>query len=213
MLGGIVGTLLPLIRNGIVRTLRIGQQVKDAGGLWPVQHLFGRIRIVVVGIRRRVGPSEERRIARHGAYAHRVQLHIGGHDGDVVADLRHAAPHLDGRQHDAALAAAGDRDPAIVYHRKHLVCLSVGEHEVSEIGTCAQVAPHIGRYAQAVAARRTFEPQRRRRLVAVQHRRVRAVVEVEVQVADRVLVRRAGHGAHMLGMHRQLDRHAVGTAA
>ena len=83
------------------------------------------------------------------------------------------------------------------------------ERKIFPCRDIAQIASHIGRDAQQVVHRRTFEAQRRRGLVTVQDNIAVIVVEVEVDIPDGRLVRRAGYGHHPVGPYRQLDRHRM----
>ena len=65
--------------------------------------------------------------------------------------------------------------------------------------------PCRGRNAQQVVARQTLEAQRRGTLVTVLDDIAVGVEKVEVQVAERLFVRSAGHGRHRVGTYGHAD--------
>ena len=140
----------------------------------------------------------------HGLDA--VQADVSGIrcDRDVVGDLRHDALYLDGRKHYRFIGR-GNRHLAFISHRQHIVVVGVRNGEILPCRAIARVAAHIGRNAQQVVARQTLEAQRRGTLVTVQDDITVGVEKVEVQVADRLFVRSAGHGRHRVGTYGHAD--------
>ena len=141
---------------------------------------------------------------------HGLQFDVGRFYGNVVGNLRHAAPDLDGREGQDT-AGRPDRNIALISHRQRVVILGMRDGEILPLRVFTQVAVHIGNDAYPVVARRALEAQRRRGLVTVQDDIAVIVVKVEVQVTDRLLVRRAGYGGHTLGPDRQRDGYGLRT--
>ena len=69
-------------------------------------------------------------------------------------------------------------------------------------GIIAQITSHVGRNAQQVVHRHTFEAQRCRGLVTVQDDIAVIVIEEEVDIPDGRFIRRAGYGHHPVRSHR-----------
>ena len=204
VLGGVIAVLQPRVGDGGIHTLRVGRQVKDAGGPAPRKHRAGRVRVaagrghVVV---------EERGRLRYGAYAHGVQLDVGGRDGDVVGHLRDPAAEFERRERNGFSLRSVDRRFETSRHRQVGIVGGVTDSTGRQLcrRKVAHVAVHVGDGAERVVARRALETQGRGALVAMQDGIPCRVVEVEVQIADVVFIRRTGRGRHALGMHGQPD--------
>ena len=140
----------------------------------------------------------------HGLDA--VQADVSGIrcDRDVVGDLRHDALYLDGRKHYRFIGR-GNRHLAFISHRQHIVVVGVRNGEILPCRAIARVTAHIGCNAQQVIARQALEAQRRGTLVTVLDDIAVGVEKVEVQVAERLFVRSAGHGRHRVGTYGHAD--------
>lgn len=202
VLGGVIAVLQPWVDDGGIRPLRVGRQVKDARGPASRKHRAGRVRVaagrghVVV---------EERGRLRHGAHAHRVQLDVGGRDGDVVGHLRDPAAEFERREFDGGSLRRAYRRVEPPRHRQVGIVGGVGNGAGRQLcrREVAHVAVHVGDGAERVVARRALEAQGRGALVAVQNDGPGLVAEVEVQIADGGFIRQAGRGRHALGAHGQ----------
>ena len=73
--------------------------------------------------------------------------------------------------------------------------------EILPCRAIARVAAHIGNNTHPITAGKALEAQRRGTLVTVQDDIAGGVEKVEVQVADRLFVRSAGHSRHRVGTY------------
>ena len=210
--GGVVRILIALIGNGRNRALHIRKQVAVSRNLLSRKFCFQAIRIVTGVVRRPGRHVEDGYRARYGQELYRAQLDIRGFDGNLVGNFRHDALHLDGRKRHRFIRR-GNRHLALIGHRQHIVLVGVRNGEVFRCGILTKVAAHIGGDTQQVVARQALEAQRRGTLVTVLDDIAVGVEKVEVQVAERLFVRRAGYGRNRVGAYGQPNRNAAGMRA
>ena len=199
---GVRGALVPLVGDRGNLALQVRKHVER-----PRQGLRRRADDFSRRIFRSPQPGvEDRHPGRevHGLDA--VQADVAGIrcDGDVIGDLRHDALHLDGRKRHRFIRR-GNRHLALIGHRQHIVLVGVRNGEVFRCGILTKVTAHIGCNAQQVIARQALEAQRRGTLVTVLDDIAVGVEKVEVQVAERLFVRSAGHGRHRVGTYGHAD--------
>ena len=206
VLRSILGTLLPLVRDRRNGALKIRKQVAGTRGRRSRERRLGTVRIVGrIGRRGRIR-SEERRRARKRDQLHGAKLDIGVFDVDLVGDLGHAPTDLDGRA-----ACPGGRYIELLLggHRKTFVTLRARDSEFLLRGIRPEVAAEVGGKAHPIMSGHDLEAKGRRLLVAMQEQFAVVVIEVEVQIVDRLLVRRAGLLLHPVGTDGDLDRHTA----
>ena len=211
--GGIVRILVALVGNGRNRALHIRKQVAVSRNLLSRKFCFQAIRIVAGFVRRPGRHVEDGYRARYGQELYGAQLDIRGFDGDLVGDLRHDALHFDGRKRQDAAGRGRDRNVALIGHRQHIVLVGVRNGAVFRCGILTKVTAHIGGDTQQVVARQALEAQRRGTLVTVQDDIAVGVEKIEVQVAERLFVRRAGYGRNRVGAYGQPNRNTAGMRA
>ena len=166
---------------------------------------FRAVRVVVGGVRRPGRHVEDRHRTRHGTKLHGAKLDVCGFDGDIVGYLRHDTLHLHDRKCQNTAGRGRDRNVALIGHRQRIVLVGVRNGEVFRCGILTKVTAHIGCNAQQVIARQALEAQRRGTLVTVLDDIAVGVEKVEVQVAERLFVRSAGHGRHRVGTYGHAD--------
>ena len=203
--GNIVRVLLTLVGDRRYRTLPVRQQITVACGLLSRKFNFRTARIVVRVVRRSGRHVENRYRARYGKQLYGAKLDIRGLDGDIVGNLRHTAPDLDGRQRQHPVCRGNYRYIALIGHRQYIVLVGMRHGEIFRCGVFTQIAAHVGGNAHPIVARQALETQRRRGLITVQDNIAVIVVKVEVQVPDGVFIRSAGYGHHRFRTNRHFD--------
>ena len=211
--GGIVRILIALVGNGRNRALHIRKQIAVPRNMLSRNPAFRAVRVVVGGVRRPGRHVEDRHRTRHGTKLHGAKLDVCGFDGDIVGYLRHDTLHLHDRKCQNTAGRGRDRNVALIGHRQRIVLVGVRNGEVFRCGILTKVTAHIGGDTHPVVAGQGREAQRRRALVAVQDDLAVIVIEIEVQVAERLFVRSAGYGRHRVGTYCQPNRNAAGMRA
>ena len=202
--GSVVGILLPLVGDGCHRSLLIGQQVEFRGGLPARKRSYGSVRIVV-GIVGRCGVrNEERHGGRHGAQTDGSELYAGGLYRDIAGDLRRTAFDLDSREPYDTACRGGNVERHVAGHRQHVPVVGMRDPQIVPCGSVAQVGAHVGRNAQAVGVRNTFEADGCVVLEPVLDYGVIGIAEPPVHVAQRLVVRRTGRDSHLPRAYRKL---------
>ena len=158
---GIVGVLLPLVGDGGIRTLRIGQQITDAGCFAAGNGDLGCIRVVGVLPGRRILSDEEPGRFRDGADAHRVQLNIGSSCGNAIRDFGDLTPHLQGRKLDGCALRSEYRDFEEPCHRQVLIVGLMGNSIGHQLGLrkITHILVHVGDDVKRIVARQALEMQ------------------------------------------------------
>ena len=170
------------------------------------ERCLGAVRIVGRIGRRGCFRIKERRSARKRDQLHGAKLDIGVLDVDLVGDLGHAPTDLDGR---AACPGARNVKLLLGGHRKTFVTFGARDSELLLRGILPEVAAEVGGKAHPIMSGHDLEAKGRRLLVAMQEQFAVVVIEVEVQIGDRLLVRRAGLLLHPVGTDGDLNRHAA----
>ena len=201
-----LGALLPLVGNRGNGALQVREQVAGTRGRRSRERCLGAVRIVGrIGRRGRLW-IEERRSARKRDQLHGAKLDIGVLDVDLIGDLGHAPTDLDGRG-----ACAGARNIKLLFgsHRKTFVTFGARDSKLLFRGVLPEVAAEVGGKAHPIMSGHDLEAKGRRLLVAMQEQFSFVVIEVEVQIVDRILVRRAGLLLHPVGTDGDLDHHTA----
>ena len=131
---------------------------------------------------------------------------MGVLDVDLIGDLGHAPTDLDGR---AACPGARNVKLLLGGHRKTFVTFGARDSKVLFRGVLPEIAAKVGGKAHPIMSGHDLKAKCRRLLVAMQEQFSFVVIEVEVQIVDRLLVRRAGLLLHPVGTDGNLDRHAA----
>ena len=210
---GVVGGFVPLVRNRRYRALRVLEEVLHARTAAPrsVGKLHERsIGEILLRGRRSTRRREERRMSGDGTQAYGAQFEVGDliRYADVVGDLGHGAPHAQCRKRNGPFIGR-DRNGHDGRHGKRRILLL----PLDRVGTkllyapLAQVRTQVGGDVEIVLPGQALEPHQRRTGVKMQALAVAAAEQVEVDVADRLLVRRAGRKAkHIFGRNTQFGR-------
>lgn len=203
--GRVVGILLPGCCDRRAHALAVGKHVERSlrGGSVPVSR-----RKLPVEKDARAEPLDKGSVmARQAHRPHGADFDVGHRfvDLDVVVDPRDGAADLQRRQLHRP-APSRNRD-----------LLHGGHHEVVELGTVGhrEGLQHFGREVphirmgicynvERIVARHALEVQVRRR--GVDRMRAAGAEEQQVDVGDRILVRRAGDAVGILGRDADLDR-------
>ena len=201
-----LGAPLPLVNNRRNGALQIRKQVAGARGRRSRERRFGTVRIVGRIGRRGCLRFEERRRAWKRNQLHGAQLDIGVLDVNLVGDLGHAPPDLDGR---AACPGARNVKLLLGGHRKAFVTFGVRDSELLFRGVLPEVAAEVGGKTHPIMSGHNLKAKSRRLLVAMQEQTALVVIKVEVQIVDCILVRRAGLLLHPVGTDGNLDRHTA----
>ena len=210
---GVVGGFVPLVRNRRYRALRVLEEVLHARTAAPrgVGKLHERsVGEILLRGRRSTRRREGRRMAGDGTQAYGAQFEVGDliRYADVVGDLGHGAPHAQCRKRNGPFIGR-DRNGHDGRHGKRRILLL----PLDRVGTkllytpLAQVRTQVGSDVEIVLPGQALEPYQCRTGVKMQALAVAAAEQVEVDVADRLLVRRAGRKAkHIFGRNTQFGR-------
>ena len=210
---GVVGGFVPLVRNRRYRALRVLEEVLHARTAAPrgVGKLHERsVGEILLRGRRSTRRREGRRMAGDGTQAYGAQFEVGDliRYADVVGDLGHGAPHAQCRKRNGPFIGR-DRNGHDGRHGKRRILLLPLDRIVEELlrTPLAQVRTQVGSNVEIVLPGQALEPHQRRTGVKMQALAVAAAEQVEVDVADRLLVRRAGRKAkHIFGRNTQFGR-------
>ena len=204
----VVGVFIPLVRNRGYRALRVLEEVLHARTAAPrgVGKLHERsIGEILLRGRRGTRRREERRTSGDGTQAYGAQFEVGDliRHADVVGDLGHGAPHAQCRKRNGPFIGR-DRNGHDGRHGKRRILLLPPDRIVEELlrTPLAQVRTQVGGDVEIVLPGQALEPYQRRTGIDMQRLAVAAAEQVEVDVADRLLVRRAGDPLRRIG--RQL---------